>query len=953
MAGPILQRADDELWLVDGSNFLFRAYHALPPLSTKAGVPSGAVFGFTQMLVRLETDFKPPRLAVVFDAGAKSFRNDLYTEYKAHRPPAPDDLIPQFSLVRQVVEAFSIPVLEATELEADDLIATLAARAKEQGLRVVVVSSDKDLMQLVDEHCVLLDTMKNVTFDTAAVTEKFGVPPERLGDVLALMGDSVDNVPGVPGVGPKTAAALVQAFGGTEQMLGRIEEVAGLKGLRGAASVAEKLKANIEQLRLSRKLVALDDAATLTVSLDDLKRRPIDGAKVGAKLRELEFLRLADRFDGGHVPAAAPPSSSPSTPTSTTTTTTTGLKEPESPSAPSSPSPSPSPSPVVLGRPVEVIADEKALEILAGEISRTTELGLSLWVTPGPSLTAIPIGLAIAFPHRPSVYLPLEHRYLACPTQLGTVCLAKLRTALDAPRTTRFVHDSKEVEIVLRRYGASLGKTGWDPALASYLLDPSLDHSLSGLATTHLADLFPVAGHASLPPQSAIIGKGAKAAPLESVEVARAAAQAGLEAECALAVGLRLRGVIEQRGMTKLLDELERPLALVLADIEPHGILLDREMMARLSKQTGDAMAALEAEVDQVAGGHINLGSPKQLQELLFGKLGLPPVRRTKTGLSTDADVLEELAPMHPVARKILDHRVLSKLKGTYLDTLPALVDPRNGRLHTSYKQTIAATGRLSSVEPNLQNIPIRTELGKEIRRAFISEPGNVLVVADYSQIELRVLAHLSGDAVLTDSFQKGQDVHERTVVEMFGEPKRADPDMRRVAKMINYGIVYGLSDFGLAERLGIDRAAARSYIEGYNRTYAGVAGYMEHVIEEAKRDGGARTLFGRFRPLHELASKNAVTRRYGERMARNTPIQGTAADLLKIAMIDVEKLLAARGGRTRMLLTVHDELVLEAPEDEAAAIAEGLRKAMEGVHVLSVPLVVDVGIGRSWADAK
>jgi DNA polymerase-1 len=349
----------------------------------------------------------------------------------------------------------------------------------------------------------------------------------------------------------------------------------------------------------------------------------------------------------------------------------------------------------------------------------------------------------------------------------------------------------------------------------------------------------------------------------------------------------------------------------------------------------------------------VNLGSPKQLQELLFGKLGLPPVRRTKTGLSTDADVLEELAPLHAVARKILDHRVLSKLKGTYLDTLPALVDPNNGRLHTSYKQTIAATGRLSSVEPNLQNIPIRTELGKEIRRAFIADPGNVLVVADYSQIELRVLAHLAGDPVLTDSFLRAEDVHERTVVEMFGEAKRSDPDLRRVAKMINYGIVYGLSDFGLAERLGIGRAEARAYIEGYNRTYAGVAHYMEHVIEEARREGGARTLFGRFRPLPELAAKNQALRRSGERMARNTPIQGTAADLLKLAMIGVERALAAAGGRAKMLLTVHDELVLEAPEAEAAAIGELLRTTMENAWRLSVPLVVDVGIGRSWADAK
>ncbi len=930
--GSLTEQSRDGLWLVDGSNFLFRAYHALPPLSTKAGIPSGAVFGFTQMLLRIEADHKPKHLAIVFDAGAKSFRNELYAEYKAHRPPPPEDLIPQFALVRELVEAFGLPALEATNLEADDLIATLARRAKEAGQRVVILSSDKDLMQLVDDRCVLLDTMKNVTYDEKAVEAKFGVPPSQLGDLLALMGDSVDNVPGVPGVGPKTAAALVQAFGGTESLIARLDEVAGLKGLRGAASVAEKLRNNIEALRLSRRLVALDEHAPMDIQLSSLLRTPLDPARVGAKLRELEFHRLAERYAVGTSAAVAAPAAS-------TTTASTGA-----PAAPLSGK---------LGQPVQIIAGEHELLALSGEISRTRALGLALLTSSGSSLTAQPIGLAVAFPHRAPAYVPLAHRYLSAPVQ-HLADLPRLRDALRTPGSTRYVHDSKEVELVLARFGAALGERAWDPGLASYLLDPAQDHSLAGVAAQAISELLAAANLVSLPSRELLTGTGKKAVALESIDVERAATHAALEAEAALAAGLRMRArIVAAPGQEKLLDELERPLGLVLAAIEPHGIRLDVAALARMSVTAATELARLESEVEAMAGQPINLGSPKQLQELLFGRLGLPPVRKTKTGLSTDADVLEELAPLHPVAQKILDHRVIAKLKGTYLDALPLLVDPRSGRLHTSYKQTIAATGRLSSVEPNLQNVPIRTQLGREIRRAFIADEGNLLVVADYSQIELRVLAHLSRDEVLIDAFKKGEDVHERTVVEMFGEDRRRDPDMRRVAKMINYGIVYGLSEFGLAQRLGIEREAARRYIEGYHRTYHGVATYMEAVIEEARQQHGARTLLNRFRPLPELESKNQGIRRYGERMARNTPIQGTAADLLKIAMIDVERLLEQRGGTTRMLLTVHDELVLEAPKAEAAVVADVLRAAMEGVMKLEVPLVVDVGIGLSWADAK
>ncbi|MFI5290389.1 MAG: DNA polymerase, partial [Polyangia bacterium] len=505
------------------------------------------------------------------------------------------------------------------------------------------------------------------------------------------------------------------------------------------------------------------------------------------------------------------------------------------------------------------------------------------------------------------------------------------------------------VEILLARRNLSLGGVDSDPRIDSYLLDPAEDHALEALCSRRLGQV-PSAIDGG---REALLGKGKKALLFESLEIERAAAFSGCVAETTLALGRALSAELRGRGLGALLDEMEMPLAHVLAVMERHGICLDTGMLHALGKRLELRLAEIEEEVRTLTGSEINLGSPKQLQELLFEKLGLPSGRKTKTGFSVDAEVLEELAPLHPVAAKILEHRTLSKLKGTYIDALPLRVDPKTGRLHTSYVQTIAATGRLSSVDPNLQNVPIRSELGREIRRAFCADAGCLLVVGDYSQIELRLLAHLSEDPVLIDAFQKDEDIHRRTVSEMFGADKADDSQLRSVAKMINYGIVYGLSDYGLAQRLGIERADAKRYIDGYLKTYARAAAYMEGLIREAYRDAGARTLFGRFRPLPELASKNRNVRMAGERMARNTPIQGTAADLLKLAMIKVQKFLDAEAPEVRMLLTVHDELVLEAPEPRAAQMGERLREVMEGVVPLKVPLKVDLGIGRTWADAK
>jgi DNA polymerase-1 len=931
----------ESLYLVDGSGFIFRAYHALPPLSTKAGLSTGAVYGFTQMLIKLETEHRPSHLAVVFDAGSRSFRHQVFAEYKANRVEPPDDLKPQFGLVRKVVETFNIPVLEAIGFEADDLIATLARLARENGQKVVIVSSDKDLMQLVDDDVVLHDTMKNVphgfTYGAKEVEEKFGVAPKQLGDVLALMGDSIDNVPGIPGVGPKTASALIREFGSLEGMLARVDEIAQVKGLRGAASIAQKVRDHIEAVRLSRQLVSLDEHVAVPMALEELQRREPDMAKVESLLRELEFVRLLDRLKPiAHRPPtldvdadgkALPPTPAP--PTAATAATVTP------------------PLAVAIGKaPAEVIVDAAALRALASELLQKSELALVLESSGGAPSSAALIGIALATPARPSVYVPLGHRYLGAPTQIDAhAALDILGLVLAAGQPRKHVHGLKDAIVLLGRYGARLGGIASDPQIASYLLDPAAEHDVTSLCGRHLG--------ATIESREQLLGKGAKALAYDTVEIARAAQYAVCQAEGTLAVGALLRAELEARGMLKLLDELELPLARVLAVMERHGVKLDSAWLHKLGVEVDQKLEAIEKEVATLAGADINLGSPKQLQELLFDKLGLPGIKRTKTGWSTDADVLEELAPLHPVAAKILDHRVLAKLKGTYIDALPQAVDARDGRLHTSYRQTVAATGRLSSTEPNLQNVPIRTELGREIRRAFIAADGCLLVAADYSQIELRVLAHLSKDPVLIDAFGKDEDIHRRTVIEMFGEAQADDPKLRSVAKMINYGIVYGLSDFGLAQRLGIERADAKRYIDGYLKTYAVLDKYMSRIIEDAYRDGGTRTLLGRFRPIPELAARNRQLRSAGERMARNTPVQGTAADLLKLAMIQVQRMLDGEAKEVKMLLTVHDELVLEAPEAQAEATAKRLKDKMENVMKLDVPLRVDLGIGRTWADAK
>ena len=957
------------LYLVDGSNFLFRAYHALPPLTTSAGVPTGAARGFASMLLRLLSDHQPSHVAVVFDAGGRDKRAELLPTYKANRSETPPELLPQFELARRLSRAFGLRAIDATDVEADDVIATLARKAQAQDLPVVVVSSDKDLMQLcVADRIRLLDTMKEPPgkfYGPKEVEEKFGVPPEKLGDVLALMGDAVDNLPGIPGVGPKTAAQLIQTFGSIDALLGRIDEVA----VRGKDKIQAALRAGADQLKLVRRLVALDEAVETGLSLDDLARQPMQRTDVAMLLTELEMTTLLKRLTvPGGMPGLPDLSEAASVvtgaPVPVVSPTAAELAAPPPPAVPrGGATAAPTALTSWIGAPEAAVRVVTTAEELAGLVAALRAyaagaearigLALALGGVAGKHLnarTAPLCGLAVFAPGAVAAYVPLGHRYLGAPAQLAAdEALAVLRPVLESAEVAKIVAGAKEAHQALLARGVQLAGLYSDPVLCSYLLDPAEKHTLPELAKRHLPEGYPV-----LASRESLCQAGKHAVGFDELELTRAAAFVVAEARAALVLGELLRAQLDVAG-EQLLTDMELPLARVLAVIEAHGIQLDVGVLEVLSRDTDARLRTLEAEIAAEAGTTVNLNSPKQLGELLFEKLGLPSVKQTKgkTGHSTDAEVLESLAADYPIARKIHEHRGLSKLKSTYMDQFPVLRDPRTGRLHTSYQQVVAATGRLSSTEPNLQNIPIRTELGTQIRRAFVAPPGCVLIAADYSQIELRVLAHLSEDPLLVSSFQAGEDVHTRTALEMFGPEEGKKSDKRRAAKMINYGIIYGLTDYGLATRLGIERAVAKQYIGEYFARYKRVKDFMEELVVRARREGGARTLLGRFRPLPDLTSRIYTVRAYAERMAKNTPLQGTAADLLKRAMIDVQAELERNAAvlRTRMLLTVHDELVLEAPTESEAAVRALVQKTMEQAGTLRVPLKVDVGAGANWAD--
>jgi DNA polymerase-1 len=896
------------LVLVDGSGYIFRAFFALPPLTDPKGTPVGAVFGFCNMLFRLAQDMAGDQLVVVFDKGRPSFRHDMYDQYKANRMEPPDDLVPQFPLVREAAHAFDLPVIELEGYEADDVIATYARHAREQDREVIIVSSDKDLMQLIGGAIQMYDPMKQKPIDRDEVIARFGVGPEQVADVLALAGDTSDNVPGVPGVGVKTAAQLLTEFGGLEELLAQAATIKQPKR-------RQNLLDHADQARLSRQLVALCDTAPVPATLDDLDKRPVDYRRLLAFALEHNFKSLIQRLE----PLAESQS--------------------EAPAGPDAPGP---------GASYVTISDIGVLEDWLLRSVTKGVLAISCHTSSAHIARAELVGIALAIDEAEAAYVPIAHKDDFGTRAAGQLAhedvLARLRLVLEDGAILKIGHDLKHAISVLARQTVELAPYD-DTMLLSYVLDGAAHgHGLVELASLHL-DRQTTA-------YDTICGSGKKRIPFDRVPIDRAAPYAAELTEVTLRLHRILKLGVARERRTRVYETLERPLVAVLAAMERRGIRVDRKVLQDLSADFSARMVELEEEAYKLAGRTFNLGSPKQLSEVLFQEQGLAASRKTKTGShTTGANVLEALAAEgHPLPSTILAWRQLQKLTGTYTDALIGEIEPADGRVHTTYAMAATSTGRLSSNDPNLQNIPIRTEEGRKIRRAFVAEDGHRLMSADYSQIELRVLAHMAGIAALKEAFAKDTDVHAVTASQMFGVPiEGMDPLLRRNAKMINYGIIYGIGAFGLAQRLGIEYDAARRYIEAYFEQYPGIRDYMERAKEEARANGYVTTLFGRLCATPEIRSGNPSRRSYAERAAINAPIQGSAADIMRRAMIRAEHALDRSNLGARMLLQVHDELVFEVPEDEVEPTVELISVVMAQAAHLDVPLVVDIGHGPNW----
>ncbi|HVW25973.1 MAG TPA: DNA polymerase I [Polyangiaceae bacterium] len=925
MATPLFEPgALDVLYIVDLSGYVFRAYHAIAPLnSPTTGEPTQAVYGTVAMLEKMVRTRRPALLAVAMDSKGPTFRKEIYQEYKAHRPPQPPDLGQQMARCREMVDAFAIPVFQKEGFEADDLIASAVAQARARKWRVVIVSADKDLMQLVGDDVVLWDTMRDKVFGTAEVLERFGVGVAQVRDWLALTGDTSDNIPGVPSVGPKTARDLLVEFGDIDGIYANIDRI-DRKALR------EKLRENEDAARLSQHLVTLRADVPCEFEPEKLRYGGRDVPRLRHLYGELGFTRQLAALDTEPEPAL--PAVAQEKPRAAMGEQTGFAFATE---------PKPAPSPTSLG-PTRTILTAGALDQARSALAAGTFSIVAEQSTEAP-MRGVLVGLGLSTESE-SFYLPLGHRYVGAPAELdANAARAALGPLFADAALPKVCHDGKQVKVALARAGMTLAGVTFDTMLASYLIDPEASHTLEELSPREIA-----AGVVS--PSTLVPKVKGREVLFDEVPVEEAASVIGARAAAVRRLSDRLSEKLAEEQLTDVLTKIELPLSGVLAEMERAGVLVDPERLRALGERVEKQLAALEKEAHRIAGREFNVHSPRQLEALLFDELALKHVRRTKTSRSTDADTLEVLAEQHELPKVILDIRQLSKLKGTYIDTLPTLLHPETKRIHTRWEQAVAATGRLSSSDPNLQNIPIRSDLGREIRAAFIAPPGHLLVSADYSQIELRVLAHLSKDPVLVDSFRSGQDVHTRTAIEVFGvKADEVTAEMRRRAKAVNFGIVYGQGDSGLAKSLGIPRAEAASFIAAYFRKYEGVRRFMSDVLETARAAGSIRTIFGRRRMVPDIRSENRSLRLAAERVAMNTPIQGTAADLLKLAMLAFRE---PPSPGARMVLTVHDELVFEVPEAEVDVAAQRIRAAMESVHPLEVPLVVDVGRGKNWSDA-
>ncbi|SIR33941.1 DNA polymerase I [Aromatoleum tolulyticum] len=907
------------LLLVDGSSYLYRAFHALPDLRNSKGEPTGAIRGVLSMLRRLESDYKAEFRACVFDAKGKTFRDDWYPEYKAHRPSMPDDLRAQIEPLHEAVQAEGWPLLAVEGVEADDVIGTLTRQALERGWEVVISTGDKDLTQLVRPGVKWVNTMSEEVLDAAGVEAKFGVPPERIIDYLALVGDTVDNVPGVEKCGPKTAVKWLTEYGTLDSLVANADKVGG--------KVGENLRKHLEFLPLGKKLVTVATDVALPVALDDLPAREDDKAALRALYERFEFRGWLKDLDGQGGMATAPAGAE----------ATAAAAADDPPAAPGA-----------HRGGYSAILDWAAFDAWLAQLDAAALVAFDTETTSLDPMAARLVGMSFAVVAGEAAYLPLAHRGPDVPAQLPLdEVVARLRPWFESAQHAKVGQNLKYDAHVLANHGIRLAGMAHDTLLQSYVLESDKSHDMDSLAKRHL-------GLTTIP-YTDVCGKGAKQIGFDEVALDRATEYAAEDADITLRLHQNLWPQLEATpALAALYRDVELPAMQVLLDMERTGVLIDAFLLAQQSEELGRRLMELEREAHNLAGQPFNLSSPKQLGEILFGKLGLPVVKKTATGQpSTDEEVLQQLADDYPLPKLLLEHRGFAKLKSTYADKLPRMVNPKTGRVHTSFSQAVAVTGRLASSDPNLQNIPIRTAEGRRIRAAFIAPRDHVIVSADYSQIELRIMAHLSGDARLLEAFAQGEDVHRATAAEVFGvTPAEVTSEQRRYAKVINFGLIYGMSAHGLAKNLGIDRAAAQGWIDRYFARYPGVAAYMDRVKAEAKEHGYVETVFGRRLHLPEIRAQQVGRRQAAERAAINAPMQGTAADLIKKAMIAVHGWLASAGLKTRLILQVHDELVLEVPRDELERVRAELPAQMCGVADLAVPLLVEVGVGDNWDEA-
>ncbi|TLX49073.1 DNA polymerase I [Pseudoalteromonas phenolica] len=912
------QIPENPLILVDGSSYLFRAYHAPPHLTNSKGEATGAIYGVINMLKSLVRQFNPSHMVVVFDAKGPTFRNEMYSEYKAHRPPMPDDLRTQIEPIHEIIKAMGLPLVSITGVEADDVIGTFARIASEQQRHVLISTGDKDMAQLVNEHVTLINTMTDTVLDPQGVVDKFGIGPELIIDYLALMGDKVDNIPGVPGVGEKTALAMLQGIGSIKSLYERLDDIAGL-GFRGSKTMSKKLEEHKAQLELSYELATIKLDVEVEQNLETFAIADMNKDRLIELYGQCEFKRwLSELLDGKEAPKTAAEQAQPE------------AKKIEAH--------------------YETILTESQLTVWVEKLKSAELMAFDTETTSLDYMQADLVGMSFAVTEGEAAYLPIAHDYMGAPEQLSKELVFEVLGPILADDSVKKVGQNlKYDKSVLARAGLELNGIAFDTMLESYVFNSvGTRHDMDSLALKYL-------GHKNISFEE-IAGKGKAQLTFNQIELEKAAPYAAEDADITLRLHNQLWPMLKaQSELLPVFNDIELPLLSVLSDIERTGVKIDSQMLAEQSVEIAARLTELEKEAYEIAGEEFNLSSTKQLQAILFDKLGLPVLKKTPKGApSTAEEVLQELAHDYPLPKLIIEHRGLAKLKSTYTEKLPKLVNPETGRVHTSYHQAVTATGRLSSSDPNLQNIPIRNEAGRRIRQAFIADEGHVILAADYSQIELRIMAHLSQDAGLLKAFAEGKDVHSATASEVFGVPlEEVTSDMRRKAKAVNFGLIYGMSAFGLARQLDIPRNEAQHYMDKYFERFPGVLEYMERTREEAAEKGYVETLFGRRLHLPDIKARNGARRKAAERAAINAPMQGTAADIIKKAMLKVADWLATQTTNDiKLLMQVHDELVFEIAKDKVEAFSERICSLMSEAANLDVPLLVEADYGDNWEQA-